>query len=48
MNEYELIKTSTRLSTPPYRIKVETEDIDFLNFMDKKIDELLKEYYNED
>ena len=32
----------------PYIIRVETYDLDFLNFMDKKLDELIDEFYRDD
>lgn len=47
MTEYELTKQQKTLRTPPFRINVETKDLDFLNFLDKKLDDLIKEYYNE-
>jgi len=45
MTEYEFTKETQKLGIPKYRINVETEDITFLNFLDKKIDDLIKEFY---
>ncbi len=47
MTDYELLKQTKKLSTPKYWIKVETKDLEFLNYMDKKLDELIREFYNE-
>jgi len=47
MTEYELTKESKKILTPPFTIHVETEDIKFLNYLDEKLDELIKEYYKE-
>ena len=47
MTEYNLEKENVRLGRPYYCIEVETKDLGFLNFLDKKLDELIKEYYKE-
>ena len=50
MTDYELTKRNDidgwKLS--PYIIRMETTDLDFLNFMDKKLDELIDEFYKEE
>lgn len=47
MTEYKLEKENDRMDRPYYLIEVETKDLGFLNFLDKKLDELIKEYYKE-
>ena len=50
MTDYELTKRNdiAGWKLRPYIIRVETEDLDFLNFMDKKLDELIDEFYRDD
>ena len=48
MTEYEFTKQSTKVGTPPFWIKVETEDFEFLEFMDKEIDKLIKQFYKDE
>ena len=45
MTEYEFTKQSTKVGTTPFWIKVETEDFEFLEFMDREVDKLIKQYY---
>ena len=50
MTDYELTKRNdiAGWKLRPYLIRVETDDLDFLNFMDKKLDELINEFYRDD
>ena len=50
MTDYELTKRNdiAGLKLQPYIIRMETSDLDFLNFMDKKLDELINEFYRDD
>jgi len=50
MTDYELTKRNdiAGWKLRPYIIRVETDDLDFLNFMDKKLDELIDEFYRDD
>ena len=50
MTDYELTKRNdiAGWKLRPYLIQVETDDLDFLNFMDKKLDELINEFYRDD
>ena len=47
MTEYNLEKENDRLDRPYYCIEVKTKDLGFLNFLDEKLDDLIKEYYKE-
>ena len=50
MTDYELTKRNDIASwkLQPYLIHMETSDLDFLNFMDKKLEELINEFYREE
>lgn len=50
MTDYELTKRNDIVGWKlrAYLIRVETDDLDFLNFMDKKLDELIDEFYRDD
>ena len=49
MTDYELTKRNdiAGWKLKPYLIRMETTDLDFLNFMDKKLDELIDEFYGD-
>ena len=50
MTDYELTKRNdiAGWKLQPYLIRMETTDLEFLNFMDKKLDELINEFYRDD
>ena len=49
MTDYELTKRNDTIGFKlnPYLIRIETTDLEFLNFMDKKLDELIDEFYRD-
>ena len=46
MTEYEFTKRPESYTISPYTIRLETEDYEFLEFMDQEIDKLIKDFYD--
>lgn len=48
MTEYEFTKRDNTLFGDSFRIIFETNDLAFLEYMDKEIDKLIEEFYEEE